>query len=69
MNSEVLKEAGISTEPEPQSQEALQTEESAPGQKELSQLEKLEADLKTAVETENYEKAAKIRDRISKMKG
>lgn len=69
VNSEVLKEAGISTEPEPQSQEALQTEESAPGQKELSQLEKLEADLKTAVETENYEKAAKIRDRISKMKG
>jgi len=37
--------------------------------KELSKLEKLEQDLKTAVETENYEKAAKIRDQIQKLKG
>lgn len=70
VNSEVLEEAGISTEPEQQTlEEALQSEEGGPGQKELTQLEKLEEELKTAIETENYEKAAKIRDRISKMKG
>ncbi|MEX0843656.1 MAG: bifunctional nuclease family protein [Balneolaceae bacterium] len=70
VNDEVLKEAGISTEPEHQTlEEALKGEESSPGQKELTQLEKLEKELKTAIETENYEKAAKLRDRISKMKG
>ncbi|MEX0720679.1 MAG: bifunctional nuclease family protein [Balneolaceae bacterium] len=70
VNTEVLQEAGISTEPESQTlEEALKSEKSEPGQKELSQLEKLEVELKTAIETENYEKAAKIRDRISKMKG
>ena len=70
VNSEVLNEAGISTEPEHQTlEEALKGEEGAAGQKELSQLEKLEEELQTAIETENYEKAAKIRDRISKMKG
>lgn len=70
VDQEVLDEAGITTEPEHQTlEEALKGEETAPGQKELSQLEKLEAELKTAIETENYEKAAKIRDRISKLKG
>ncbi|MDR9416493.1 MAG: bifunctional nuclease family protein [Gracilimonas sp.] len=71
VNSEVLEEAGISTEPEHQTlEQALNADtEGASGQKELSQLEKLEQELKTAIETENYEKAAKIRDRISKMKG
>ncbi|HET8866365.1 MAG TPA: bifunctional nuclease family protein [Gracilimonas sp.] len=70
VNEEVLNEAGISTEPEHQTlEEALKGDETSPGQKELSELEKLEAELKTAIETENYEKAAKIRDRISKMKG
>jgi bifunctional DNase/RNase len=70
VNAEVLKEAGISTEPESQTlEEALKSDEPTPGQKELTQLEKLEKELQTAIETENYEKAAKIRDRISKMKG
>ena|SRR5690554_3974183 len=70
VDSEVLKEAGISTDPKPRDvDDTFRTQESEPGQKELSQLEKLEVELKTAVETENYEKAAKIRDRISKMKG
>lgn len=70
VSKEVLDEAGITTEPEHQTlEEALKGEETSPGQKELSQLEKLEAELKTAIETENYEKAAKIRDRISKLKG
>lgn len=70
VNSEVLDEAGISTDPEPQDvQGTPRSQEPEPGQKELSQLEKLEVELNTAVETENYEKAAKIRDQISKMKG
>lgn len=70
VDKEVLNEAGISAEPEHQTlEEALKGEESNPGQKELTQLEQLEKELKTAIETENYEKAAKIRDRISKMKG
>ncbi|HBQ61231.1 MAG TPA: hypothetical protein DD671_16840 [Balneolaceae bacterium] len=70
VNSEVLDEAGIRTEPEHQTlEQALSTEEGGAGQEGLSQLEKLEEELKMAIETENYEKAAKIRDRISKMKG
>ncbi|MFN1833977.1 bifunctional nuclease domain-containing protein [Balneola sp. MJW-20] len=70
VNEEVLDEAGIFTEPNEQTLEkALAEEEAAPGEKELSQLEQLENELKTAIETENYEKAAKIRDRIQKMKG
>lgn len=70
VNEEVLDEAGIFTEPNDQTLEkAVSDEEPAPGEKELSQLEQLEVELKTAIETENYEKAAKIRDRIQKMKG
>lgn len=67
---EVLKEAGITADPEPQTlEEALKADEAGSGTKELSQLEELEEQLKTAIETENYEKAAKIRDRIQKLKG
>ncbi|SMO34494.1 bifunctional nuclease family protein [Gracilimonas mengyeensis] len=70
VNKDVLDEAGISTEPEHQTlEQALKGDEVKPGQEELSQLEKLEEELQTAIETENYEKAAKLRDRISKMKG
>jgi protein-arginine kinase activator protein McsA len=32
-------------------------------------MEKLENELQTAIETENYEKAARIRDQINKLKG
>lgn len=35
---------------------------------ELSELEKLESDLKAAIETENYEKAARLRDQINQLK-
>ena len=35
----------------------------------MSKLDQLEDELRTAVETENYEKAAKLRDQISKLKG
>lgn len=71
VNERILKEAGIRTD-----QEAGETEpkdakkkEAATVEKELSKLEQLEIDLHTAIETENYEKAAKLRDQISKLKG
>ena len=70
VNEKVLQEAGISTEPEAQTlEEALTSTPEKPGEKELSKLEKLEIELHTAIETENYEKAAKLRDQIQKMKG
>lgn len=65
---EVLAEAGISADltegQSTSSQQKVNVEK-----KELTRLEKLEQDLKTAIETENYEKAAKIRDQIQKLKG
>ena len=71
VNEEVLKEAGISADPEPETlEEALGAVESNdPARRELTKLEELELELKTAIETENYEKAAKIRDTIQKLKG
>ncbi len=70
VTEEVMIEAGISTEPEPTViKRGSATMDNEPGMKELSQMEQLEQDLKTAIETENYEKAAKIRDSIQKMKG
>lgn len=70
VEEEVLREAGISADPEPDTiEEALGVVNEEVGKKELSKLEQLELDLKTAIETENYEKAAKIRDSIQKLKG
>jgi uncharacterized protein len=68
VNSKVLDEAGIQTE------ESATESESVPGtsgegKKEMTQLEELEKELQTAIETENYEKAAKLRDQIQKLKG
>lgn len=62
----VLVEAGIvSDEPPTKSGKKTKTNEPDSG---ITKLEELEIDLKTAIETENYEKAAKIRDQISKLK-
>lgn len=70
VSDKILSEAGITAEPEvsKSSTKSPKKKESA-GEKELSKLDKLEVDLHTAIETENYEKAAKIRDQIQKMKG
>lgn len=70
VSEQVLKEAGIAAEPEASKSgtKSSKLKETA-GEKELSKLEKLELELHTAVETENYEKAAKLRDQIQKMKG
>jgi protein-arginine kinase activator protein McsA len=43
--------------------------EQEPGRSEMTKMEELEKELQTAIETENYEKAAKIRDKIQKLKG
>src|SRR5699024_11789065 len=67
VDSAILDEAGILSESEeegtiskaPQSQG--QTEE-------MTKLEQLENELQTAIDTENYEKAARLRDEIQKLK-
>ena len=74
VNERVLREAGIRSDqdisesgknkPEKESKKSEDVVE-----QELTKLEKLEIDLHTAIEMENYEKAAKLRDQISKMKG
>jgi hypothetical protein len=61
-------EAGIHTE-ETGEQTEQSSRQGSGGKKEMSQLEELEIELQTAIETENYEKAAKIRDQIKKLKG
>jgi hypothetical protein len=70
VNDHVLKEAGIRADMESSedSKSKVIKKEKA-GEKELSKLEQLESELHTAIETENYEKAAKLRDQIQKMKG
>ena len=71
VTEKVLKEAGIRTDDtvEVSSEESKDVVEEPNIEKELSKLEKLELDLHTAIEMENYEKAAKIRDQIQKLKG
>ena len=71
VNERILKEAGIRTDQEPgdATPSKSDTPEEVSVEKELSKLEQLEIDLHTAIETENYEKAAKLRDQISKLKG
>jgi bifunctional DNase/RNase len=63
----VIEEAGIVTESA--SEDTDTGEESNSAGTELSQMEELEKELQMAIETENYEKAAKLRDQISKLKG
>jgi uncharacterized protein len=67
VNSKVLDEAGIQTEDSTSKSDAKN--DPVDGSREMTKLEVLEKELQTAVETENYEKAAKIRDQIKKFKG
>ena len=71
VNDRILKEAGIRTDQEPGDSSTSKSDvpEEVSVEKELSKLDQLEIDLHTAIETENYEKAAKLRDQISKLKG
>ncbi len=70
VEEDVLKEAGISTEPASSEtlEEALKADLEEPVKKELSKLEQLNEDLQKAIEAEDYEKAAKLRDTIQKLK-
>lgn len=69
VNEEVLKDAGIVSSEATQEKESVEATGTMEPHKELSQLDKLKDELKTAIETENYEKAAKLRDQIQKLKG
>lgn len=66
---EILEEAGIVSETEEESEIASSSPERTEQPKEMSTLEKLQDELQTAIDTENYEKAARLRDEIQKLKG
>lgn len=68
VNSEILEEAGIISEGE-EGDELTATSDPQEQPREMSKLEKLEDELQTAIDTENYEKAARLRDEIQKLKG
>jgi uncharacterized protein len=68
VDSKVLNEAGIVSEESGEDEPAQTGATAKESKKEMSKLEKLEVELQTAIETENYEKAAKIRDQIQKLK-
>ena len=68
VNKIVLDEAGIESEEEKGEKGTAQTVKSSETN-ELSGIEKLEQELQMAIETENYEKAAKLRDQIKRLKG
>lgn len=70
----VLEEAGITAEEEEMSSLAESAassseEEEEESQTPLSRLERMEKELEKAVEEENYEKAAELRDEIEQLKG
>jgi bifunctional DNase/RNase len=66
----VLEEAGIPTDDDEGSPVPSAATESAPEpRRSLSPLERKEAELEDAIETEDYERAARLRDEIQQMKG
>jgi len=76
VNTTVLDEAGIETDTtsvestsKGKGKRKKGEGEQEPGRSEMTKMEELENELQTAIETENYEKAAKIRDKIQKLKG
>lgn len=67
IDSDILEEAGIISESD--SEDELSVAPKSQDQpEEMSRLEKLEQELQTAIDTENYEKAARLRDEIQKLK-
>ncbi|SMO41259.1 hypothetical protein SAMN06265218_102119 [Fodinibius sediminis] len=67
VDSEILDEAGIVSDTEHEG-ELGATPKAQKQSEEMSKLEKLESELQTAIDTENYEKAARLRDEIQKLK-
>lgn len=69
VSEQVLNEAGIESEKAAASSGSGKLQETQAPTAGMSKMEKLENELQTAIETENYEKAARIRDQINKLKG
>ncbi len=67
VGEEVLNEAGIVSEDEDETEETLTKEEATPVKKPATKIEQLQTLLKAAIEKEDYEKAAKLRDDIRKI--
>ncbi|MEW5798502.1 MAG: bifunctional nuclease domain-containing protein [Bacteroidota bacterium] len=70
VEEEVLQEAGVMSDDEEvveEGEEGEKKQEKAPVKQFTSKLEQLQSSLKEAIEKEDYEKAAKIRDEIRKM--
>lgn len=67
VGEDVMNEAAVVSEDEEESEETTPKEEEAPLKKPLTKLEQLQSSLKEAIEKEDYEKAAKIRDDIRKL--
>lgn len=69
VEEEVLQEAGVVSEEEEEEEgeEAVKKQEEPPVKKFTTKLEQLQSSLKEAIEKEDYEKAAKIRDEIRKL--
>ncbi len=67
VGEEVLNEAGIVSDDEDEPEEPLTKEEAPQVKKPVTKLEQLQVSLKDAIEKEDYEKAAKLRDDIRKM--
>ena len=68
VSDEVLKEAGIAADAEEEEQgDAPKVDQPAAMKKHASKLELLQISLKEAIEKEEYEKAAKLRDDIRKL--
>ncbi len=68
VSDEVLKEAGIAAEAEEEERgDTPKVEQPAAMKKHASKLEQLQTSLKEAIEKEEYEKAAKLRDDIRKL--
>jgi hypothetical protein len=68
VSDEVLKEAGIAAEVEEEGQgDTPKVDQPAAMKKHASKLELLQTSLKEAIEKEEYEKAAKLRDDIRKL--
>ncbi len=68
VSDEVLKEAGITADAEEEEQgDAPKVDQPAVMKKHTSKLEQLQVSLKEAIEKEEYEKAAKLRDDIRKL--
>ncbi len=68
VSDEVLKEAGIAAEAEEEEQgDSPKVDQPAAMKKHTSKLEQLQTSLKEAIEKEEYEKAAKLRDDLRKL--